>query len=663
MPLLPYVVLAGALGAAPQVGTTQEAPLVQQPADNNAAAQGVRPPIPPAELEAFVDALVRQAMSTSNIVGASVAVVQDDRVVLEKGYGWADLEGQRPVNARTTLFRIGSITKTFTWIALMNAVTGGKLALDDPVNDHLPAELRVPEQGFSAPVRIRDLMTHTPGFEDRVLGHLFVREPEQVRPLTQYLQEERVDRVREPGLLSTYSNYGVALAGAILERLHGQPWQDIVESEILVPLGMSYTTGREPYPPHEDLPAPMPPQLAEHVSNGYRWAGTHHQRRSFEYITQVAPAGSMSASAGDMARYMRMLLNDGTSDGTRVFGDAAARAFRTALTDLPGAVGNWAGGFWETRLPGGFRNYGHDGGTTQFFSSMVLVPELRLGIFVTTNTEGGGTLSGPLAARTVEHFYAVAETPASGSPELAAARGVYEGYYLMTRRPYSGLESFIFRLQALPVTVTPDGFLALPLLGRASRFLPGEQPDVFHAVDASSSPIGGVRFTRDGQRATRMDTLVMAFERVGPLYQPPTLAALAASALVIAFGTLHGTRVRSRRALAHTRAQRLAGWLQVAAALTWIASAAAIAVFAAGAARDLTEVVFSWPSWSIRLFSMAALAATVLSVSAALFLPAVWRAGDRPGWSRWRALRFTIATLTFVALGVLLAMWGALRPW
>jgi CubicO group peptidase (beta-lactamase class C family) len=668
MPLLPYLILAGTLSAAPQVGNTQEAaPLVQQPAGSTAATPGARlaadQPIPPAELETFVDAIVRQTMSTDHIVGASVAVVQDDRVVLEKGYGWADLEGQRPVNARTTLFRIGSITKTFTWIAVMNAVTGGTLALDYPVNDHLPGELRIPEQGFSTPIRIRHLMTHTPGFEDSVLGHLFVREPERVRPLTRYLEEERVDRVREPGLVSTYSNYGVALAGAILERLHGKPWQEIVESEILVPLGMLYTTGREPYPPHQDLPAPMPPQLAEHVSKGYRWAGTHYRRRAFEYITQVAPAGSMSASAGDMARYMRMLLNDGTSDGVRVFGEAAASAFRTAMTDLPGSVGNWAGGFWETRLPGGFRNYGHDGGTTQFFSSMVLVPELRLGIFVTTNTEGGGNLSGSFAARLVEHFYAAARTPASGSPELAEARGVYQGYYLMTRRPYSGLESFLFRLQALPVTVTPDGFLALPLLGRALRFLPGEQPDEFHAEDVTSYPIGGVRFTRDGQRAMQMDTLVMAFERVGPLYQPPTLATLAASALIIAFGTLHGARVRSRRALPRTRAQRLAGWLLVATAITWIASAAAIAVFAAGAAGDLSEVVFSWPSWSMRLFSISALAATVLSVCSALFLPAVWRAGDRPGWSRWRALRFTIATLTFVALGVLLAMWGALRPW
>jgi CubicO group peptidase (beta-lactamase class C family) len=573
------------------------------------------------------------------------------------------VERRRPADARTTLFRIGSIGKTFTWIALMNAIDEGRLGLDDPVNDYLPPGLRIPDQGYSSPIRVRHLVTHTPGFEDSVLGHLFVREPERLRPLTRYLEEERLDRVREPGTVITYSNYGVGLAGAVLEHLHGRPWQEIIEQQILTPLGLSYTTGREPYPPRDDLPAPMPPEIAERVSNGYRWTGLHHERRAFEYITQVAPAGAISASAADMARYMRMLLNDGALDGVRVFGAGAARAFRVPMTDLPEVVGNWAGGFWETRLPGGYRNYGHDGGTMLFFSSMVLVPELRLGIFVTTNTAGGNNLSGPLPVRIVEHFYAPVGPPPAGAPVLEAARPAYEGYYLMTRRPYSGLEGFIFRLQTLRVSVAPDGVLALPLMGRTYRFVPAERPDLFQAVDAASYPVAGVLFRRDGERATQMDTLVMAFERVGPVFQPLTLAGVAALALIVALGTLHGARVRWGRRLPHTGAQQMAGWVQVAAAIAWIASAVALAMFAAGAAGDIEAVVFEWPAWSIRLFSVAALAATALSVFGAALLPAVWRPGDRPGWSRWRALRFTLSVLAFLALGVLLALWGALRPW
>jgi CubicO group peptidase (beta-lactamase class C family) len=621
--------------------------------------------IPPAELEAFVDGVVRPLMSSHRIAGAAVAVVQDGQPVLEKGYGFADLEGGRPVDPATTLFRIGSITKTFTWIALMNAVEAGRIRVDDSVNVHLPPELQIPDEGFPEPIRVGHLMTHTPGFEDRVLGHLFERDPARVRPLAAYLREERPARVREAGLVSSYSNYGVALAGAILEQLHGRPWQDIVEDQIIGPLGLSYTTGREPYPARDGLPAPMSGELAGHLSNGYRWTGATYAPRAFEYITQVAPAGAISASARDMARYMTMLLNDGTLEGVRVFGEDAARAFRTPMTRLPRAVGNWAAGFWEIPLPGGFVNYGHDGGTMVFFSSMVLVPELRLGIFVTTNAEGGVNLSGPLPGLIVEHFYAPPRGVPSGSPEIAAARQVYEGYYLMTRRPGSGLEGFIFRLQTLRVMVTPDGFLALPLFGRTLRFVLTGEPDVFAPIDTPGPLSGGVVFrrARDGDEAVRMDTLVMAFERVGPLFQPPTLVGLAGLTLLVSIGTLFGVRVRAARALPQTRAQRIAGWLLIAAAVAWIVSAVALVAFGVRAASDLAEVVYVWPALSIQVFSASALVGTVLSAAAVLCLPAAWRTRGRPGWSRWRTLRVTLAAMTFVALGTLLGLWGALVPW
>jgi CubicO group peptidase (beta-lactamase class C family) len=175
----------------------------------------------------------------------------------------------------------------------------------------------------------------------------------------------------------------------------------------------------------------MPGPLAEHLSNGYRWTGEAHARREFEYITHIAPAGAISSSAGDRARYMPMLLNDGALelDNVRIFGEQAARAFRTPMTDLPPVVGNWAAGFWKTMLPGGFTNFGHDGGSMAFFSSMVLVPELGLGIFVATNTEGGANLSGPLPGLIVERFYAPAPEAPAGPPELAGARRVYEGRF------------------------------------------------------------------------------------------------------------------------------------------------------------------------------------------------------------------------------------------
>jgi hypothetical protein len=251
-------------------------------------------------------------------------------------------------------------------------------------------------------------------------------------------------RVREPGLLSSYSNYDVALAGAALAHVANASWQDIIDQQILRPLQLTHISVREPYPPREGLPAPMPDTQARDLSRGFRWGGISHAMRKFECITHTAPAGIMSASAGDMARYMLMLLNDGSLEGTTIFGPRAAAAFRTPMTSTPREVGALDAGFFESPLPGGFRGFGHGGGTLSFFSNMMIVPELGLGIFVATNTEGGAQLSEPLPANIVERFYAPPRRPpAPGKSDAVAAR-VYAGQYLTTRRPYRGLEGSSF---------------------------------------------------------------------------------------------------------------------------------------------------------------------------------------------------------------------------
>jgi CubicO group peptidase (beta-lactamase class C family) len=430
-------------------------------------------PVPPAELEAFVDGVVRQTMTANNIAGATVSIVQDGRIVLTKGYGLADIATGRPVDPDTTLFRIGSITKTFTWIAVMKGVEAGRLTLDDPVNQHLPDELRIPDEGFTEPIRIRHLMTHSPGFEDRMFGHLFETDSAQVRPLTTYLRDERPRRVREAGTVHSYSNYGVGLAGAALERIHGRPWQEQIEAAILQPLGMTHTSVREPYPARADLPTPMPEPLAKLVSIGYRWNGVEHVPQQFEYISHGAPAGVISSTADDMARYMLMLLGGGSLGEARIFGPATSTAFRTAMSRLPPEVGNWNAGFLDVPLVGDLRSLGHDGGSLLFFSTMALVPELRLGVFVSTNTAGGDRLSGPLPGRIVERFYgSVADPQKAGSKDLAASARAYDGFYLQTRRAYSGIEGFIFRLVTRQMRVTPEGYLNAPLLGRRSGTSP-----------------------------------------------------------------------------------------------------------------------------------------------------------------------------------------------
>jgi CubicO group peptidase (beta-lactamase class C family) len=633
-------------------------------APSRAARLSPDQPIPRAELEAFIDGVVRQSMATDHIVGVAVSVVQAGTVVFKKGYGFANLEEGHRVDPDTTLFRIGSITKTFTWIGLMKAVEAGKLGLDDPVNDYLPPELRIPDQGFTLPIRIKHLMMHSPGFEDRALGQLFEKDSNEVRPLARYLRDERPARVREPGLISSYSNYGVALAAAAVQHIEGRLWQDAIETEILGPLGLTSTSVREPYPSRADLPRSMPPTLAANLSKGYRWAGVNHRSRDYEYITHIGPAGVMSAAAGDIARYMLMLLNDGTLDGVRVFGPVAATAFRSPMTAFPADVGNWDGGFMETRLPGGFRRFGHGGATLSFFSNMALAPELKLGVFVTTNTEGGGKLTGVLPARIVDRFYAPPTEASAGSRELVKTASIYRGEYLQTRRRYGGLQAFLFRLTATQVDVTPDGYLTFNFLGQNQRFVPANQVDQFRSVDDQSGPWNGLLFRREGDRAVRIEVPEVALERVGPLFWRPALLFLTALTLLTSLAVLVTAFVRRGRGLTATRAQRIAGYLQTTSALVWIASAVVFGVFMTSVAGDQTDLIYNWPTPPILIFSTLSLVGTLLAASTVLLLPAVWRRG--PGvatWTWWRKLRFTAAALVFVVFGGLLGLWGALQPW
>lgn len=664
--------LAAGLSAsaqAPPLVNAPETSAVESPAAAPASRPRLQPgePIPPLELEAFVDATMKLGMDEAHVAGAAVSIVQNGRMVLDKAYGFSSFDPPRRVDPETTLFRIGSITKTFTWIAVMRAVEAGKIDLDAPVNTYLPPELKVPDDGFTQPIRMRDLMTHSPGFEDRFAGILFIFDPERLISLEEFLRGYPPRRVREPGTVSSYSNYGTALAGAVVAAVEDTAWQDLVERDILAPLGLTHTSVREPYPARPGLPAPMPASLARDLSSAFRWNGVAHVPRGFEYVTQAAPAGAMSASASDIARYMLLLLGGGTLDGVTVFGPVAARAFRTPMTSLPPTVGALDAGFFETVQPGGFRGYGHGGATLAFFSNMVVVPELELGIFAATNTEGGGAVANPLAGRIIEHFYAPARPPpASPARELAGTGAVYGGDYVTTRRRYGGLEGFLSRFAgALSVGVTGEGYLLVSgALGPAQRYVPAGEPDLFRPTVSPAGAGGMLLFEGDGERVERIVSMPVAFERVALIHRPALLLLAAGLALFTAAAVVTGAFLRLRRPPPEHGRQKLARRVQLGAAVLWLVAIASFAIWIAGIIADVTRVFSDWPGALLVTSSFAALAATAVSVLGAVLLPAVWRNPlQTPSWTRWRKGRYTAAVVIFAVFGAVLGAWGALEPW
>ncbi len=621
--------------------------------------------IPPAELEAFVDGVLRDAMAREHIAGATVSIVQNGQVALKKGYGFASLNPRRAVDPDQTLFRVGSISKTFTWIALMKEVEAGRMRLNQPINLYLPEKVQIRDQGYDQPVRVANLMDHSAGFEDRALGQLFERNFDRVRPMDLYLRQERPKRVHAPGALSSYSNYGAAIAGEAASYVAGKPYERLVEDEILTPLGMNHTTFREPHAPKAGLPAPMPASLAANVSDGFRWTPLGFERRDYEFIEQIAPAGAGSSTASDMARYMLMQLGGGQLGAAVIYGPTTAQAFRTPLRKTPVGVNGWAHGFMVLDLPGDHRGYGHGGATLSFFSNMVVIPELNLGIFISTNTDTGRPLVNRLPELVAQHFYAAPDPfPRAGSPELAQRASDFAGYYVTTRRAYSGLEGFVDRLRGgSEVSVTRDGQLIIRNDSGVKTWTPDGpiEDGRFIAVQGSER----VAFDlADGQaHAFHVGNGTMAMERAGMWSQPRTLATLAAIAGVGALATLAGVIVRNRREFRENQIQSRASLVQNIQAVLWLL---AIGLFALWASKtgDEADVMYHWPGVLVITASACALVAAALTILTILALPAVWRGGRRvDSWTPLRKAAFTVTTLIYIAFSIDLGLWGALSLW
>lgn len=620
--------------------------------------------IPAAELAAFVDGWMSDAMRREHVAGATVSIVQDGQVVLKRGYGFASLEPRRPVDPDRTLFRIGSISKTFTWILLMKEIEAGRIRPDAPVNLYLPDKVRL--SGRSREVTIRHLMEHTPGFEDRALGQLFENDPRRVRPLDLYLRQERPGRVRRPGLVSSYSNYGVGLAGAAVTFGKGKTFERMVEDEITVPLRMARTTFREPRPDRRGLPAPMPDRLRGDVSTGYAWRDAGFAPQDYEYIGQIAPAGAASSTAGDMARYMQMLLGDGTWNGVTIFGPRAARAFRSPLRQTPPGVNGWAHGFMVFDLPGGFAGYGHGGDTLAFHSSMVVIPELRLGVFVSTNSETGGRIAYPFPEALVRHFYAgPAAFPRAGSAELARAGDAYDGPYLSTRRAHGGLEGFVSLISgATDVKVTGGGRLVTrPALGEAKAWTPdGPLSDGRFLATVGDERLAFLM--EDGRPVGfRSGFNTETFRRTPFTERPDVLAAMAVLTLLAATATFAGLLLRNRREVRQNQIQARAAMVQAMQAGLWLAAIALFGAWGAGAS-DIERIMYGWPGPLLVTASASALVAAALCLITIAALPAVWQGGRRvDSWTVTRKVFFTLSVLIYTTFAVLLALNGALEPW
>lgn len=437
-----------------EAGPDGSAAVAEDPA---AERQG---PTDPAEVEAFLDGLMQAHMDDHDVAGATVSVVRDGQILLARGYGYADVEAREPVDPARTLFRIGSVTKLVTWTAVMQLVESGELDLDTDVNAYLDFEIPAT---YDEPITLRHILTHTPGFEEDSRD-LFSEDPEEIATMAEWLPTHMPQRVRPPGTFSSYSNYATALAGYIVQRVSGVSYDEYVEQNIFQPLGMERSTTRQP----------LPDRLAPDMSEGYVWRGGRFEAEPFEIIGGAAPAGSMSAPATDMARFMLAHLNGGELDGNRILSAETARLMHTRAFGHDDRLSGLALGFYEKSRPD-LRIIGHGGDTQWFHTDLALLPSEDLGVFVSYNTASGGELSfGPFLEAFMEYYYPVPAPRVEPGEEAREVAERIAGEYAFNRRSYSTFQKAFGLIQSTSVQAEEDGSLVLSSPLGAMRFVPVE---------------------------------------------------------------------------------------------------------------------------------------------------------------------------------------------
>lgn len=406
---------------------------------------GTAPEVTKDDLEAFLDGFIPMQLERNDIAGAVVCVVKDGKVVFEKGYGFADVKNRKPVRADATLFRPGSISKTFMWTAVMQLMEQGKIKLDRDVNEYLDFRIR---PWFGVPITMKDLMTHTPGFEESYKD-LFVESASQMQPLEPYLAAHIPREIFPPGTTPAYSNYGAALAGYIVQRVSGTPFNDYIEKNIFQPLGMNHTTFRQP----------LPSDLALLMSDGYDRASG--RPKGFEFV-QAWPAGSVSTTADDMSHWMIAQLQNGEYDRVRILKPETAQLMHSrAWTNMPQMNGGDYGFYEMSR--NGRRIIGHAGDTQWFHSLMGLMLDDHTGFFVSYNSAGKGDISAPdaLWEHFLDRYFPYAPPPAKTIANSYADIHAVVGTYWSSRRSQTNVVALAAALNQPDVTANSDGTISV----------------------------------------------------------------------------------------------------------------------------------------------------------------------------------------------------------
>lgn len=623
------VILSLGFGSAAHAAPRPANPIV-------ALLPGQAGPNDPAELAAFLDAFFAEQMEANHVAGAAVSVVKDGEVLFARGYGYADLASGKAVDPEATLFRIASVTKLFTWTAVMQLVEQRKLDLDANISAYL--DFGIPET-YPQPITLKHLMTHTSGLEERAYDEA-VPSAEKPAPLGAWLATHLPARVRPPGEFAAYSNYGAALAGYIVERVSGLSYDAYLEQRIFEPLGMVHVTSRQP----------LPEQLTPDMSVGYGYDNGAYQPQAFAW-EQPAPAGAMWASAGDMARFMIAHLQDGRYGEARILEAATAQQMHSRAFTHDAQLNGMAYGFYEMSRNGQWV-IGHGGDLPPFESNLALLPDQGIGVFITTNSEGGSRIRDRLLPAFLDHYYPSPKEIAPASQASSAkALERFTGGYRSMRSSYTTFEKLtaIFG-KAYSVSADDNGVLAFnyPLDTRESPRFYQVEPLVFREVGGDDLLI----FREDARgRITQafLGSLPTEALEKPPFYDTQQFNLLLLAVINLIFLSVIIVlpvrciirRIRGERGV-QSRPARLAWWLAIILVLLSIVEGGGFVWTFFVKLDTLTQGNADW----LGLLRAIPYLLTALTLGAVIFTVQAWQRKD---WRVFGRVHYTLVTLAALA--------------
>lgn len=569
-------VVLGGCSSALSAGPVRPGPHVSQP-------EG-RHELTPEDVTAWLDGKIPDALNRGDLPGAVITVVHNGRILVTRGYGHAatgaDGEPQRAVDA-DTLFRIASVSKLATSISVMQLVERGELDLDTDISTYI--DVSIPRR-FSGDITLRNLLTHTAGFEER--GKNLVTSESGPFDLDKSVRQDPPVQVFAPGTTPAYSNYGMSLAGYIVERVSGESFEDYVREHVLEPAGMDSST----------FDQPLPERLAGRMANGYKTTGGRAQ--PFELID--SPAGGMTTSGTDAGRFMLAMLNQSQGgalleEGTwkQMFGPGLGA---DQLGTLAEGKQMGLGFFDESR--NGHQIVGHEGGTV-FQAELEIYPNDGSGVFVAVNGEGkdgAAALKDDLMRGFSDRYYPGSEPDVEDRPSVSESRQharVAAGTYTSSRAP---MTSFASIREALPsgwssIDALDDGHLLLRAGGSVIEY-EEIKPWVWRQVGGSQTlavQVEGGKVVRVGDIPAFSLLPMTVAQRV---FVPVVLGAAAVLVLLVLAWPLGAVRRLMARRAGDGGGSRLSWWARSARLGAWLTLAAisAWAVAAASLMADRTSV-------------------------------------------------------------------------